>query len=250
MNQTVVRMYVMILVGLAAVVLSRWPVAGPRGLRPALLRFGLAVLPGVALILFGFHAAGRIDELRIDPDRAFVREAFPERAWSPVEWTGLDLASGAIVQAPPPERSPGLEASGAPTMRLVPTLSGRVERPTGNDERPYEPVGPKLQQPFLVSAGETHAVVAAVEEVYRPETLYLARIERDGRMMWRVEATALGLAEGRLQRSQPLPDGDLVAVFTGVRKVGSSWERLTLATHVVVARIAASTGEVRWTASF
>lgn len=270
MNQAVVRMYLLVLVGVLAVVLALWPkIPGLSGRVAALGRFLAVALAGLVGVYAAFHDAGRVDELRIGPELAYVKEVFPRRAFREVSWTVVDLETGETSRvAAPPEglrvigpRTPesigrAREASGElaeeqPALRLPRSLKARLERPRSHDEEPlFVPVGPELYQPDSAHATARFAVVAAYEVVYRPETLFLARFEADGSPSWRIEAEALGLREGRLRRAAALEGGDLLLVLTGVAADLGPFEALTLDRHVFAARVDLKTGHVRWTTRF
>lgn len=248
MNQTVVRMYLLIIVGLAATIGAGWPRFGPFRWSTALARFAVLAGAGSAFILLGFHSPGRVDGLRLETEAVLVQETFLERAWGETVWTAVGFETGAVeVRLPDPEaREPPRRAPLA--MRLTPSISARLERVASSTVS--RKVGPKLRQPRLAWSGPAYAVVAAYDEIYDPTTLFVARYGSDGAPLWRVEGTELGLGQGRLRSATPVPGTeDLLLVFTGTDASPSLYERLTLAEHVFVARLGKD-GAVKWRRNF
>ena len=243
-----VQIYLLIGVGILAVALGVRP--RPRSRAAGFARFGVVAALGVALVVNSFHAAGRVDRLVVTEDRAHVLEVHPERLLGAETWTTLELASGERVDATAPPSAPdgGEAAPEEAALRVPRTLRGRIER-RASDGRWVE-VGPELEQPLGVATSSQSAIAAAFDEVYAPETLYVARFERDGTLSWRLDGETLGLAEGRLRRSARTSDGDLVLVFDGFAVDRSWFERLSMDTHIVVARVDAELGRVRWRARF
>lgn len=254
MNQTLVRMYLLILVGVLSVVGAFWP--NVRGWKSRLIRFGrFSVLfaLGLAIVFGGFHAPGVVDALRVDGGLGFVGERFPGRRFGSYQWTSIRLSDGRIESsASPPSSSVKPEdlEDDRPPMRLISSVRARVERPSGRAERPYEPVGPALTQPILAFATSSFAVISGYAELYQPSTVYVARIEADGQLSWKVEGRNLGLSEGRLRKALRLPGGDLLLAFTGIRAQRNFLEVLASDSHLVVVRLGTKAGRVRWTQSF
>lgn len=255
MNQVVVQMYLLILVGVFAglgAVRPRIPRLSSRWV--GFVRFLFIALVGLAVVVGGFHAPGRVDDLRLSPTHAYVLEHFPDRMLRSSIWTEVRLSDGAVrevsVDNVPPARSPpSTEGRG---MRLRRSLRARVERPvaTLGPTTEYLPVGPVLNQPVLAYASAELAVVAAYEEVYRPETLFVGRMDPDGAFGWRRSARRLGLASGRLRLSGVTSSGDIVMVFSGVTTRRTWLARLTLDTRLVVVRLEPSQGTIRWVRDF
>lgn len=250
MNQTVIRLYVMILVGIVVVAAGFLPRGGSR--RAGILRaLGVAAL-GTVFLLFGFHSAGAVERVVVTEGAAFVLERFPGRSWAESQWTRLDLADGssgsvsvapALTASPPGSDSEASDVAGA--LELPRSLKARLRRPHG------EELGPVLKQAELVTSDSAWAVVAGYETIYVPQSVFLARFEADGTLRWRRDAGQLGLEGGRFRRAAPVPGTeDWIVVMTGWAKNQGFYDRLTHATHVVVARFHAGTGAIRWSSTF
>jgi hypothetical protein len=245
-------MYLLILVGVLAVVAAFRPAGrGPRWV--GFVRFAVVAVAGAAVVVTSFEAAGRIDALRVAGGRIHVLERFPARLLGASVWTTLDVHTGRILtgRSPPDPGAAKVAASKTSTtaLRVPRTLRGRIERPIGGGEGAVE-VGPELLRPVAAATSDAHAVVSAFDRVYDPATVYLARYRRDGTLDWRLEARALGLSAGRLRRAAAIGEGDLVLAFEGFAADRSWFERLTLDSHVVVVRVDAQRGAVRWTSRF
>lgn len=247
-NQAVLRIYLLILVGVAALVLA----VRPRRAHPfpgeGFVRFLVAFALGGALVLFGFHHAGQVDGVVVDGGRLLVRERFEGRAFGALRWTAVDLETGEAraIPAPstPPPPPPSVRTSTA-ALDLRPSLRSRLRRPS---PRGAVEVGPGLTQAVLALGTPELAVIAANADPAQPRTVFVARYDRDGRRRWRRSAAELGLREGRLRRSAPLPDGDVVLVFSG--RVFGFWETLTQAERVIAVRLSTEDGAVRWVSTF
>lgn len=248
-NQAVIRIYVLLAVGALAMVFAVWPrrKSGPaRG--EAFIRFFVGFALGGAVVLFGFHNPGQVRGLVMGPNHALVLERHEGRLWGEEDWTRLDLDTGRPRRSTAPdERGEVAVRTSSSAMEAPRTLRGRLLRYEGGEP---VPMGPVLGQPVLAFGAPDFAVVAAYEELSRPATVYLARYERDGSLGWRLEASELGLRSGRLRRSAPVGDGDLLVVFSGVWADRGWLGTFTQDEHVLAARIHLADGTVRWRRAF
>ncbi len=246
-NQTVVQMYLVVLVAVGAAVLSVWP--RPRRRIESPLRFVGVLVGGMGLLLAGFHAPGRVESVRVLGDEAFVLERHRGRVFSPEVWTALSLdGAGATRRLPPPgNETPWPVHPEAGAMSVPRTVQARAERP---GPRGREPVGPMLVQPVLVASGPGYAVVSAFEAPGRTQTVHLVRLDRSGRAEWRLEAKDLGLSSGSLARAAPLPGGEHLLLFVGVLAERSPWAWLSVERRVVAVRVDLEAGRVRWRLAF
>ncbi len=254
MNQTVVRIYLLMLVSVLGVVFAVWPNIGPRGLWTRAARFLVVVGVGVTWLLTAFHQAGQVNALGVDGAYLYVEEVFHGRMWSPVTLTRVRTSDGEVQAAIPTDMSePESKVDGAERLRFVSQLSGRVERlqpETGGHSGVYVGVGPVLHQGRAALVTDEFIIVSAYEELGEPSLVYLVRINSDGQVQWRLKAEDIGLDEGQLQGAHQLNSDSIVVAMNGV-KHGLTWfEQVTFSTHVVLAKIRLDDGQVLWLSAF
>lgn len=256
MNQTVLRMYLLLLTVVLGVVFSLWPRLSRPSIRWSVLRFMVVLGAGLSLAAFGFHSAGRIDDLKIDDQFASILETHPGRMWGEHTWTKLRIHDGEVMTVVEGGQFEGAMVTSSSSvtqakLRFVPTLMGQVEvTQLVNGVQSHKSIGPILNQGRSIGFTDSFALISAYESLYDPESVYIAKILANGTVEWRISASQLGLQRGQLQRGKLLNEDAGLVVILGTKSHPTLWERLSRSEHILAAKINISDGSIDWSTTF